>query len=292
MRYLRFSFWHEFLFGPIPAVRLAVFEKVFASTFLIYMVAWLHNGCYEWLTDYGFHYTVDIVGRGYPNPWPTLPTSMVPAFVFVLLGSTICFIVGYKRNLMIWVVLLCAQYVQLVDQPSAYTLNKLYIVGFFLCALAPNPQKLEGCDELMQSAWPIRILQATLMVHYFCAGACKVIHGGWLDHADILWTHVQGIYRTDIAAWQLQVLPIWVWTILGLSALTFELFAPILFGFRSMRPVAYVWGVGFHLGIAINMEKLIYFSLQMVVFYIVFMNARHLLALQNRLRMDKKRDET
>ncbi|MCX6853507.1 MAG: HTTM domain-containing protein [Verrucomicrobia bacterium] len=120
---------------------------------------------------------------------------------------------------------------------------------------------------------PIRVIQATLLLQYLASGLGKVFVGDWINYDDVLLTHVQGLYRTDFAAWCLRTLPIWTWTVMQWAALLFELEAPILFCVRKLRPVAFVVGMGFHLMIALMMKDLIFFSAQMWTFYALFITA-------------------
>ena len=68
------------------------------------------------------------------------------------------------------------------------------------------------------------------------------------------------------------------------SALAFESLAPLLLCVRRLRPVAYVWGIGFHLMIGLTMHMLILFSLQMICFYVLFVDARRLRRVEAGLR--------
>ncbi len=176
----------------------------------------------------------------------------------------------------VWIVLGCAAYVQLVDLPSAFTLNKFYIVGFAVIALAPSPRDLvaeNGAARRVQSAWPLRTLQATLLIQYFTAGTCKVFHGDWMSNPDVLWTQVQGVYCTDLAAWLLRNCSRSFWSVSMYGSLAFELFAPVLFCVKRLRWVGIVWGAAFQIGIALTMHELIYFSVQLMAFYVLFVDS-------------------
>ena len=59
-------------------------------------------------------------------------------------------------------------------------------------------------------------------------------------------------------------------------ALFFEASAPLLFLVAKLRPLAFFLGIGFHLVIAVMMKDLIYFTLQMLCFYILFVPSRWL----------------
>ena len=109
---------------------------------------------------------------------------------------------------------------------------------------------------------------------------CKLFHGDWAHDPDVLWTQAQGIYRTDLAAFLLNYQPKWVWTLMQYTALLFELSAPVLFTFRRLLPTGIVVGIGFQLGIALTMNQLIFFSLQMMTFYLLFIDAGTLRAVR------------
>ncbi|MCA9400883.1 MAG: HTTM domain-containing protein [Candidatus Omnitrophica bacterium] len=268
-----FKKFHGFWFGGVLPQRLNLFERVFTFTFLLYMIERFRYAG-EWLTDRGFHLTARTKSHFHVDPFPLMPEQWVPVFGVILFGSALSIMFQWQRRVMIWILFFCAVYVQNVDAVSAFTLNKYYIVVFLLLAISPRPQWITDAKKdggSLQSVWVLRTLQATLLIAYFTAGTCKLMHGDWLHHTDTLWTQVQGIYRTDAAAWMLRALPKWTWAVQMYAALIFELTAPILFAFRKTRPVAFIWGIGFHLLIALTMHQLIYFSIQLMTFYILFL---------------------
>ncbi|MGB1699355.1 MAG: hypothetical protein ACPHRO_05335, partial [Nannocystaceae bacterium] len=106
--------------------------------------------------------------------------------------------------------------------------------------------------------------------HYASSGLCKSLHGDWLQATDVLWTQVQGIYMTNAAAWSIRTFSPEMWTVMQHAALVFELAAPVLFTIRRLRAPTLVFGLIFHIIIAVSMYKLIYFSAQMVALYLAF----------------------
>lgn len=271
----------DFWFAPVHPVRLRLFEKAFVFTFFLYMLErFFYAG--EWLTAEGFHLSAANKNWYHVTPFPLLHPGQVPVFGVILFGSIAGVFLGRFRRVFMAVLFFCAVYIQQADVISAFTLNKLYITGFAVLALAPGVRTFRlvtGEEVLAQSAWPLRTLQATLLIQYFTAGACKILYGDWIKYKDVLWTQVQGTYRTDIAAWMLRVLPKWTWTVQMYLALMFEAIGP--FFFLSRRTVWGVMAVGviFQLLIAATMHQLIYFSLQMLSFYILFIPEEVLLGL-------------
>ena len=109
------------------------------------------------------------------------------------------------------------------------------------------------------------------MTIYFSSGWHKAVSGDWLDSPSTLRTSMQGIYMTDVAAWAVVTLPLAFWAVSQYLVLAFELFSPVLFSSPKLRVGAVAAGCCFHLGIALFMDKLIYFSLQMMSFYVLFL---------------------
>jgi hypothetical protein len=261
-------------FEPVSPNRIRFFERIFALTFIIYVSDWMQDG-YEWLTPRGYHIAKGHQNPIYPDPLPPLPEDLLLPFAALLFGSALAVVLGIGRRIGLWLLLGIAVYIELADLFSAYSLNSLYNATFFILAIQPRPREVwiegETAPSLRQSAWPIRVIQATLLIQYFTAGTCKVFHGDWLRDPYVLYTHVVGVYRTEAAAWIIHNLPHLAWPVMGYSALGFELLAPVLFLVRRLRPAAFVWGWGFQLMIALTMKDLIFFSLQMMSFYLLFL---------------------
>jgi len=257
-----------------------VFRVALVYTLLWYVVVWLQHAS-EWLTPAGFHPSRD-VSSDYGPAFPLLDAVLVWPFAILYLGAGIVAALSHRPGRVrpaIAVLLGCTIYVTGVDPISAFTINRLYIVCLIVLLAAPS------AHDGSRVAWPLRVLQLTLVLQYFGAGWCKAFGGDWLQNDDVLWTQIQGVYRTPLAAWLVQVLPRAGWTAMQHAALAFELAAPVLFAVRRLRPLAFVTGLGMHLLIALTMEKLVYFSLQMACFYLLFVDAGRLRTWAGRLRL-------
>ena len=255
----------DWLVGVRELHRLRRFEIAFTTAFLIYMARNALDAS-EWLTTAGFHPSASTVRPGKPV-FPPLPVWGAVLFLTALFGAGLLRLVtpAFRRGCFV-VLFLCAVYAQGVDPYSAFALNKIYIAGFLLLALSPpvEPATFRG------SLVTMRVFQATLLTIYFFTGYTKIAHGDWLAHSDVLWTQAQGFYRTDLAAWMLRTLPKPAWAVMQGSVLAFELGAPLWFCWRRTRPFAIAYGLCFHLGIALMMKAVWVFSLQMVTFYVLF----------------------
>ncbi len=210
---------------------------------------------------------------GYPAPFPLLGPSGVACLAAVMLIGSVGVFTNRLRRLALVCLFGSALYVQMADIHSAYTLNKLFVVVYFILLITPGYYRDSVSGKLMVAAVGLRIIQATLILQYFSAGVSKAFVGDWLTHGDVLYTQVQGIFRTETAAWMLRTLPIWAWTVMQWVALIFELEAPVLFTLRKMRPVAFVLGMGMHLMIALTMNHLIQFACVMWSFYALFVTS-------------------
>ena len=254
--------WRRFWFAPIEAGRVEALRRGLGLVLLAYVISWgIHID--EWLTVGGFHPSPRADPLRAPR-LPLLPRSIAPAVGIAYLVVMGAWLLGLARRLTSWLVWAGVVYVTAADPISAFTINRLFMITLLILAL--SEQRTRG----LISAWPLRMVQVLLLTHYFASGLCKCFHGDWLDQTDVLWTQVQGIYMTDAAAWSIRAVSPQLWTWIQHTALGFELAAPLLFSLRHTRTFALLFGLAFHVIIAVSMFKLIYFSAQMVALYIVF----------------------
>jgi len=227
----------------------------------------------EWLTEAGYH--VSEANLPYHDlVVPLVPSAFLLWFGVLLLGGLAAVIVGWQLRWTTWLAWACLLYVTLADQLSSFVTNKLAVVALLVVALAPH-------NKVPHSVWPVRVLQITLIVSYFTAGWNKAVWGEWLKDPYVLWSQLQGTYRTDLAAWMIRTLPLGVWPVLQYAALAFELLAPLHLGIKSLRVVGLLWGLSFQLLIAATMHQLIYFSLVMLSFYVLFVDEKLLHRIYN-----------
>jgi hypothetical protein len=268
--------------GPTSAIRLESFRWTLTLALFIYTLAWSLEAS-EWLTPAGYHISPE-ASRGLQLPVPLLGPIALPVFLIVYLGSMVAILLDLRPRLFAYAVFAGLLYVTTADRLASFSMNKLALVSWLILLLAPWPES-EPADSSTQlrSAWPLRILQATLLLQYFGAGVCK-LRGDWLSSSRVLWLQAQDVYMTDLSAWMVRELPLWVWAGLQHGALAFELLAPILFCVRRLRPLGFAWGLAMHLGIGLMMYRVGYFSLSVVAYYVLFADERRLLAFRQRLR--------
>ncbi|MCA1962928.1 MAG: HTTM domain-containing protein [Prosthecobacter sp.] len=261
------------LVAGIDALPLRVFEVCFTASYLL-RVGWLGLWWREWLTEEGIHLNAaELAEIGYAPPLPLLTAPGVVLLAVMICLSAAGLILNKARRLALLGIFVCALYTQGVDWMSASSLSKLHVAVYGILLMSPGYLRDPVNGRLLICAVPVRVIQATLICQYLASGTAKAFKGDWLKHSDVLYTLVQGVFRTDFAAWCLRTLPVWSWTVMQWVTLLFELEAPVLFCVKNLRPIAFVIGIGFHLMIALMMKDLIFFSAQMWTFYALFITA-------------------
>jgi len=264
--------------GPTDGRPLALFERALTLALFVYMTAWWqHAG--EWLGAQSFHLSPAASG-GLQWPVPAVPEAVLPVLAIVFFGAMAAVILGRGGRWAIAVVLVIFAYVTAADRLSAFSANKIYVASYVVLLLAPR----RDSDGAIASAWPLRVLQITLLAQYFGAGLCKAVYGDWSAYPDTLWAQVQSEYRTDLAALAIGVLPKWVWSAMQYGVVAFELATPVLFLVPRLRPVGIAIGVAMHLGIGLLLYQVVYFGLQSLAFYVLFLPERWTARTFERLR--------
>ena len=304
-----FSRFLGFWFRDQDAIHVRAFESVITICMISYFSFFLLTPRY-WLTDVGHHVSEKATLSHYLPPPVLAPDSwmfvIVPAFYF----CTIAFLFGYGKRVLSWVIFVIAVYVQAMDQPSSFTINRMFIISFLILALQP-PNREEGGKKWVEG-WVPRFFQATLLIQYSTAGVCKMISGNWLVsplqkllagdtsefwefaannpmyllnivEPDIVWGQSQGHYKNIISAFAVNYMPLPLWWVLSFSSLVFEFGAIFFFTWKKTRVPIVIFGVIFHFSIAILMKDLVFFSLQMVTAYVFFVPSNWLHKLKDKL---------
>ncbi len=264
---------NKFFLGHVDALPLRIFEIWMAVSFLLRLSR--NFPVAEWLTEEGFHFTSDEWQRlGYPPAFPLLPLWGAYLFLTATVGATVLLIASIRwRRVALLGLCASALYVQGADYVTAFSANKQFIVVFFLLLTGPGILQEHGSGNLRVCAATVRAMQGTLLTIYLASGWAKCYPGDWLKYHDVLWTQAQGYHRTEAAAWALRNLPIWAWAGMQHTSLFFEVFSPLLIGLRRLRPLGFVLGIGMHLMIALFMKNLVYFSVHMCGYYVLFVSA-------------------
>lgn len=255
--------------GPVDAIRLEAFRFTATISLLVYTLSWATEAR-EWLTPVGYHLSAT-ASDGLQLPVPLLGPITLWVFMLGYVGSMAAIALNVRPRACSVVVFVGLAYVTVADRLSSFSMNKLALVAWSILVLAPWPRG----EQQLRTAWPLRILQGTLLLQYFGAGICKV-RGGWLDNPQALWLQVQDVYMTQLAAWMVRELPMWAWAALQHAALAFELLAPLLLTVSRLRRLGFVWGLVMHLAIGLMMYRVGLFSLSVVAYYVLFVDEQRL----------------
>jgi len=274
----------HFFFAPVESIRYDTFRLAIGCSLLVY-ISFRFQYAGEWLTAEGFH----VSAQNLPFDTLTMPLlskTLLPWFGLLFFGAILLLIFGVQIHLSSLICLLCLVYSTGVDQLSAFSVNKTLTFSLLLFCLSPHGShwSLGKSSSSLVPAWPLRIVQITMIVFLFCAGWIKAVHGEWFQNPLVLYTQIQGTYRTDFAAWMINVLPLKAWTWMQFSGVMFELLVPILFIFKSLRPIGLLWAFCFHVMMALTIHHLIYFILVVACFYLVFVDEKILQRVENRIK--------
>ncbi len=250
------STWNRFWFSGGSAECLTRFRIIHGFSLLLFLGSCWRYGAH-WLGDAGFHDPGAAV--------PPLPKIFLPAFAALQFSSALAFVLGWRTRWVATVSWACLLYVTLADRYNAFSINNIYLFSLGIFALFPT-----GGSSPSKVTAPIRLLQLGMVAIYFSSGWHKIVYGDWIDSPTTLESILQGTYMTDFAAWALRTMPEWIWTPLQYGVVAYEVSAPLLFYSRKWLPVALVFGVVLHAGIALCMKNLVCFGLQMSSFYLLF----------------------
>ena len=235
------------------------FIKALALAFLAY---WMHLGQHlnDWLGSDGFHLMAptNAVFAPLPPPWPLILWWMTFA------GSLLMF---FRQAIAVGCLLAGSGffYATMCDPASTGALNMHFLFGFAVIFWSTGLRK---AADIRMSAWPVNLVRLYLVVVYFGSGWRKVIYGNWLSDPNALLHGITGFYTTNLTLLLYPVMPLLAWTLAQYAAVTFELGAPLLLLYPPLRKWGVIYGCLLHIGIALLMKDLFYFSFQMLTFYI------------------------
>ena len=228
----------RFWYGSVRTVRMDVFQKVFTLSFGIYMLQRFAHAK-EWLTEAGFH--VKIGGTfNQPFLFPLLPEWAVAPFGAAVFITIAAVILGWQRKIFEW-----------LHVCIGFLYSKCRLCRGLYAEQIVCDRLSDLCRHLASQRDYERVAAADPCRRHCCSCiSWRVIArfaiGTWFQNPYTLYSQLHGHYCTDACAQALYFVPLQGWTVFMYSALIFELIAPVLFMRRSLRPLAMVWGIGFH----------------------------------------------
>jgi hypothetical protein len=107
-----------------------------------------------------------------------------------------------------------------------------------------------------------RFIQVFVPTIYSASGIAK-LRGDWLSNPLVLWTHLHDSYQTGFSWLLANALPPFGWTALQGATLVFEVGAPLWFGWRRTRGLAFGAGLLMHTFIGLCFGPVKWFALLM-----------------------------
>jgi len=279
------SLWRAFL-APQPIERLACLRILVPLAILGFMSGRLVHAA-DWLSLEGFQ-VPDL--SEYPEVQWKQPVYLAPVPVWlawVIAAATV--ISGLLTSAGAWtrasagVFAACLIYLALADRLAAFTVSKfgaVLILALFFTAAGAR-YSVDAWREARRArragrevdlpthvSWgQVRFFQCALVFLYSASGVAKA-NGHWLEHTEVIWTHLHSSYQTPFAHWFANFMPAWSWTPTQVATLYYETFAPVLFLFPQTRYLALCYGLGMHALIGLLFGPVIWFALLMMALLI------------------------
>jgi uncharacterized membrane protein YphA (DoxX/SURF4 family) len=258
---------------PQPIERLEL-VRILAPLAILGFLSSRLVGIDHWLTTAGF--VVPDLGRDdYRQPLyiPPVPSWLAWTVSCAVVVTGLATTLGLRTRVASGAFAALLAYLALADRLEAFTVNKLGTVVAVAIFLSPAGARY-GVDAWRRArrgeappsavSWGnVRFFQALLMVMYCASGIAKA-RGDWLSHSDVIWSHLHDSYQTDLTYALASSVPAFVWTAFQGVTLTYELGAPVWYGFARTRKYAVVVGLGMHAAIGLMFGPVIWFSLLMM----------------------------
>ena len=183
--------WFALWFSPISALRLELYRIAICLSMIPYFAYYFWHGR-EWLTKEGLHLPLALMPAYVVLDLPLLPEQAVGLFATVFFASLLCLLFAFCKRVSAAVLFACVAYVTQADYISSFTMNKMFLLSLLLLAVAPA---ING--RATSEAWPVRVLQGTLLLMYFGCGINKLLQGDWFAHPDLLRVMADGVFRNE-----------------------------------------------------------------------------------------------
>jgi len=279
--------WMGFWFGEMSAYPMALFRLLFGCYLLVYFLGGL-NHISLFYSNIGVYCPVLI-----PDVAPSPAAAVILYSITVVL--ILALIVGYRLRVVAPLVLIFYFYHFCLNiWVRACSFDRLILMALFILCLAPSDQvlsvttrKRQTVGEPKVSAWPAKLLALHICLFYLSTGLYKLLSPDW-HTGEILKGVMSSIFSSNLAFAVVSLkLPSFLFDLMAVSVISFELLCPIGFLIRDvniklaffettikLRRVQYYFflaGILFHTGIWIFMQIPQFFICP--VFYVLFMPA-------------------
>jgi hypothetical protein len=234
--------------------------RLLSVTFMVYWV-YLFANRLDWIAASGFHPQLPGTLLWLPLPHPF---ELMIGWIG-LLGSLILLWLPLSRGAAL-VLFMALGLATFSDLTSMGALNMNFLFAWAVATLRPSVDRSTG----RMPGWPMLLIRLYLVTVYFLSGWRKAVYGNWLDNPEAFLQTISGFYATPLQKMLVDHLPALTWPLLQYGTVVFELSAPLIFLHPFFRHQAIYAGLALHIGIALLMKDLSFFSAQMLVFYLAF----------------------
>jgi len=258
------------VFRPKPIARLVIVRVLAPIAILGFMMHRIVHAD-DWISDAGFRVPTEISDWRQPLPIPGLPVWAAWTVALAFLAAGLATAAGAFTRWSAGLFAALAIYVALADRLAAFTVSKL--APMIALALCLTPSGVRASVDAWRARAPkpptrvsgggVSFFQILLPVFYVSSGIAKA-KGDWFDNPYVLWSHVHDSYQTHFSYWLAGAMPTWMWPILQVTVLVFELGSPLWFALPWTRTPAMIYGLGMHLMIGLMFGPVIWFSVLMM----------------------------
>jgi hypothetical protein len=287
--------WNRFWFQPYDPLPAGLFRIAFGALLTLMYAALYPN----WDRYFGVDGVMSLNDPGLPpivEDWwsafvwlPHVPFRVFWAIGFV---AAIAFTVGWLTR--VWTIVLLVIETSMVAR-NGFAINGEDLVGrmlLFYGCFAPLGGALsidawlksrrKDPTPLAQSIWPIRLMQINFALIYVISLPIKIA-------SDDAWTNGEAIYLSVVSnLWGRVPWPRPFYGVLGTISTAFAVLAegtfPLLVWFSRTRPVVLLTLASLHIGIAVMLKNVTFFSLSMVCAVFLFPSEAEIRAAQAHCR--------
>ena len=279
------KFWNSFWFSEAELIPVSVFRIFFGILLCVMFIAYLPN----WERFYDVNGIVSLNDKSIPHIYNflsvfNLTDGKIPIIVYWFIGfiSSIAFAVGYKTR--IFTVILYVLYTSMMNRNHfiAYGEDNIIRMLLFYSCFAPLGYRLSVDSFLNKKlknkkfeVWSIRLMQVNIALIYLISTPYKLLY-------DPSWVHGTAIYWTVMSNnWSRFPCPelfykgnAFLSKLVSYSALVVEFSFPIFVWLSKTKLFAIAFIGVLHLGIALLIPNVTFFTLCMVCSFWVFVPER------------------
>ncbi len=285
------ALWNRFFFEPTDARPLGVFRIVFGVYLLVYFqqIRWLLE--MNFLRDGYSSHLASRLTASFPHDL-FLPLRQAPEGVFYsVYGLTFLLVAWFAIGLahgvasvLLWIVV-CGWLSPIQSgSNSADQVVKILTFLFMIAGLAGHSARRYSVDAWLRrrsgegddgrvASWSTRLFQIQLAAIYLWSGFHKASVVDWYNGSAVHFVFFQTAWSRVDMSWGAGY-P-FLTGLLSYGALFFEwLLFPVLVWNRRTRIPILLFGVAFHLGIALIMKVFVFGEI-MILFYLCFLTQEH-----------------